>query len=143
MGQAALRLWAAFCFCLEKHHKGGGGALRHTVLSDLGIPLEKWLWSGYYTPAKRSQGFLASGSRIPRSEKYAFMLPALGITHEWNNVERSDRTRGVSHLHQQLWACQGMEGGEEQGSCQARIRASKVRDALQIYLIFTFFNSSF
>lgn len=76
-------------------------------LSHLGIPLGKWLWPGYDTLAMRSQGFLASGSRILRSEKYVFMLPALGMTHKWNNVERSDRTRGVSHLHQQLWACQG------------------------------------
>lgn len=59
-----------------------------------------------------------------------------GLTHKWDNVERSDRTRGVSHLYQQLWA-----GG---GSREAAFLGSwpRMLSMHPIYLTFASLNNS-
>lgn len=78
--EAAPSLWAVLCLSLEKHPRGwcwlgvdtsGAFWFRNNTA-------ELTFWSGYYTLATRFQGFLASGTHILRSEKYAFIFQPWG-----------------------------------------------------------------
>lgn len=75
---AAQSIWAAFCFYVEKHPKGGVD-LTHTRA--FLIKESHWRINFDLGMARRlrdSQCFLASRTHILRSAKYGFMLPALG-----------------------------------------------------------------